>query len=78
MNNSTLSEIEQVLEQVRPLLARHNGDIEFVAFKQKSGTVLVRLKGTCCGCPLASLTLKSGVEKILRKRVPGVERVESF
>ena len=67
--------IEHVLEEIRPMLALHAGNIEFVSFEQ--GIVRVRLLGTCHGCPLSALTLKAGVEELLREKVPGVERVEA-
>lgn len=67
--------ITKALEDIRPMLARHAGDIEFVG--AKAGIVQVRFLGTCRGCPLADLTLKAGVEEMLKERVPGVERVEA-
>lgn len=67
--------IERTLEEIRPMLARHAGNIEFVGFKD--GVVKVRMLGTCHGCPLSQLTLKAGVEELLREKVPGVERVEA-
>ncbi len=67
-------QIEQALEEIRPLLAMHKGNIEFVKFEE--GTVFVRLLGTCQGCPLAGLTLKAGVEELLRSRLPEVTKVE--
>ncbi|MEK7643522.1 MAG: NifU family protein [Patescibacteria group bacterium] len=70
------SEIKKVLkEQVSPMLAFHRGDAEFVAFEE--GTVKLRLKGTCKGCPLSELTLKEGIEMILKENLNGIERVEA-
>lgn len=71
----TQQHIENVLQEIRPMLARHLGNIEFVKFED--GVVYVRLLGTCQGCPLSQLTLKSGVEEILKSRVRGVEKVEA-
>lgn len=67
--------IEQTLEEIRPMLARHLGNIEFVKFEES--TVFVRLLGTCHGCPLSQLTLKAGVEEILKSKIPEVRRVEA-
>ena len=67
--------IEQALEEIRPMLARHLGNIEFVNFE--NGVVRVRFLGTCHGCPLAQLTLKAGVEEMLRQRIPEVTSVEA-
>lgn len=68
-------QIETVLEEIRPMLARHLGNIEFVKFE--NGVVYVRLLGTCQGCPLSQLTLKAGVEEMLKSKIPGVDRVEA-
>lgn len=68
-------QIEKVLEEVRPMLARHLGNIEFVKFEE--GVVYVRLLGTCQGCPLSQLTLKAGVEEMLKSKVEGIDRVEA-
>ncbi len=67
--------IEKTLEEIRPMLALHAGNIEFVGVE--GGTVKVRLLGTCHGCPLSDLTLKAGIEELLKERVPGVESVEA-
>ncbi|KKU52541.1 MAG: hypothetical protein A3H69_03380 [Candidatus Sungbacteria bacterium RIFCSPLOWO2_02_FULL_47_9] len=69
------SEIEKALEEIRPMLAMHHGNVEFVKFD--AGTVFVRLLGTCNGCVLSQLTLKSGIEDLLRERVEGVISVEA-
>lgn len=70
-----IEQIEKTLEEIRPMLARHAGNIEFVDFID--GVVRVRFAGTCRGCPLSALTLKAGVEAHLKEKVPGVERVEA-
>lgn len=68
-------QIQQALGEIRPLLMRHLGDIELV--KIEGGTVYVRMLGMCDGCPLSQLTLKAGVEEMLKARIPAVERVEA-
>lgn len=65
--------IEQALEEIRPGLARHLGNIEFVKFE--NGVVYVRFLGTCRGCPLSQLTLKVGVEEVLKTKVQGIDSV---
>lgn len=67
--------IEQTLEELRPYIAQHLGDIQFVRFE--NGTVYVRMLGTCAHCPLSELTLKAGVEELLKSQVEGVDRVEA-
>lgn len=70
-----IKKIEQALEEIRPLLARHLGNIEFVKFAE--GIVYVRFLGTCHGCPLSQLTLKAGVEEMLKSKIPEVASVEA-
>lgn len=70
------SEIERVLEAiVRPMVAHHAGDVEFVRFED--GIVFVKLLGTCDGCPLATLTLKAGIEDVLKEHINGITGVEA-
>ncbi len=69
------SEVEKVLESVRPALQADGGDVELVDIE--GGVVKVRLKGACGGCPMATMTLKGGIEAALKERIPTVERVES-
>lgn len=77
----TTSEIEgriqAVLEaRVRPYVAGHGGDIRIARFDAATGTLWVWLDGACGGCPSARLTLKAGVEKLVREEVSEVDRVE--
>ncbi len=65
--------IKKALEEIRPRLQDDGGDVEFVSVE--NGEVRVRLKGACGGCPMAAITLKRGIERILKERVPGVESV---
>jgi len=67
--------IEAVLEEIRPALARHSGDVEFVSFEPETGHVCIRLKGTCKNCPLADMTVTLGIESVLCERLPEVSRV---
>jgi Fe-S cluster biogenesis protein NfuA len=68
-------QIEKALEEIRPMLARHLGNIEFVKFE--NNIVYVRFLGTCHGCPLSQLTLKAGVEEMLKAKIPEVASVEA-
>jgi len=67
--------VEAVLEQVRPTLQADGGDVELVDIED--GVVSVKLTGACGGCPMASMTLKNGIERILRMQVPEVKEVVS-
>ncbi|KUO53384.1 MAG: hypothetical protein APF76_09080 [Desulfitibacter sp. BRH_c19] len=64
------------LDKVRPFLQRDGGDVELVSVED-DGTVKVRLKGACGGCPMANQTLKNGIEKVLKEEVKEVKEVVS-
>ncbi|MFX4261993.1 NifU family protein [Pelotomaculum propionicicum] len=66
--------VEEVLGKVRPFLQRDGGDVELVDVSD-SGVVKVRLKGACSGCPGAKITLKQGVERMLKQEIPEVKEV---
>ena len=65
--------VEAVLKQIRPALQADGGDVELVDVDQ--GIVKVRLSGACGGCPMASLTLKNGIERVLKEKVPELKEV---
>ncbi len=67
--------IEKALTKIRAALQQDGGDIELVAIEE--GTVKVRLKGACAGCPMSQMTLANFVEAELKKAVPGVKRVQA-
>ena len=67
--------VKEVLEKIKPSLQADGGDVELV--EVKDGVVRVRLKGACAGCPMSQMTLKMGIEKILKEQIPEVESVES-
>lgn len=69
-------QIEQALEKIRPALERDGGGIELVDVEE-DGIVRVRLTGACGGCPMSQMTLKQGVERIVKQMVPEVKAVES-
>jgi Fe-S cluster biogenesis protein NfuA len=69
------SDVEKVLGKIRPALQADGGDVELVDVE--GGVVKVRLTGACGGCPMASITLKNGIEALLKEEIPSVDRVES-
>ncbi len=73
--NNIEEKIRKSLDTVRPSLQADGGDVEFKSFDAKSGTVKVALVGHCAHCPMSQLTLKEGVEAILKKEVPEVKKV---
>ena len=66
--------IRAAIDEVRPFLQADGGDVELVSISE-DGKVSVRLTGACGGCPMAQMTLKNGVERIIRERVPEVTEV---
>ncbi len=68
--------IEDALNKVRPSLQADGGDVEFVDVDE-NGVVKLRLTGACGGCPMSQMTLKMGIEKILKQNVPEIDRVDS-
>ncbi len=69
------TDVERVLGKIRPALQADGGDVELVDVEE--GVVKVRLTGACGGCPMASITLKNGIEALLKEEIPSVSRVES-
>jgi Fe-S cluster biogenesis protein NfuA len=67
-------QVEQVLEEIRPYLEAHGGDVELVAVTGE-GQVQVRLQGACSGCPMSEMTLRLGIEQVLKEAVPEVKEV---
>jgi Fe-S cluster biogenesis protein NfuA len=73
---SLREKVEAVLGAIRPRLQADGGDVELVDVDGE-GVVSVRLAGACRGCPGATMTLKMGIERILRQQVPEVKSVEA-
>jgi Fe-S cluster biogenesis protein NfuA len=65
--------VEKSLEKIRPSLRADGGDVELV--EVKDGIVKVRLTGACGGCPMSQMTLKMGIERILKKDIPEIKEV---
>ncbi len=65
--------VEAVLDKIRPQLMMDGGNVELV--EVNDGTVKVKLTGACGGCPMATITLKMGIEKILKQEIPEVKEV---
>jgi len=69
-------QIQAALDIVRPQLQADGGDAEIVEITD-DGIVKLRLKGACGGCPMSQMTLKMGIERILKEKVPAVKSVEA-
>ncbi len=68
--------VQEALNKVRPMLQADGGDVELVDV-EANGVVKVKLTGACAGCPMSQMTLKNGIERILKEQVPEVTTVES-
>ena len=69
-------EVQKAIDLVRPSLQADGGDVELVDVSD-DGVVKVRLTGACHGCPMSQMTLKMGIEKIIKSKVPDVKEVVS-
>ena len=65
--------VEKALAKIRPALQADGGDVELVGVE--GGVVKLKLKGSCAGCPMSTMTLKQGIERVLKQEVPGVKEV---
>jgi len=65
--------VEAVLAQIRPALQADGGDVELVDVSD--GVVRLKLRGACSGCPMATITLQHGIERILKQQIPEVKEV---
>ncbi len=65
--------VEKAIEKIRPMLVRDGGNVELVEIVD--GVVKVRLQGACAGCPMSQMTLKNGIERLIKEDVPEVKSV---
>ncbi|MBT3169717.1 MAG: NifU family protein [Candidatus Cloacimonetes bacterium] len=70
------AKVQEVLDKVRPALQADGGDCELVNIRE-DGVIEVRLQGACGSCPMATLTLKAGIERVLKEELPEVKEVIS-
>jgi Fe-S cluster biogenesis protein NfuA len=68
-------QVQAAIDKIRPMLKADGGDVELLDVTD--GIVKVRLQGACAGCPMSQMTLKNGIERMLKKEVPGVKSVVS-
>lgn len=73
-----ITKIKAILDEyIRPAVEGDGGAINFHSFAPDSGTVKVQLRGSCSGCPSSTVTLKAGIENLLKRMVPEVHTVEA-
>ncbi len=75
MKETVKGKVEEALKELRPQLQADGGDIELV--EVENGIVKVKMKGACAGCPMSTMTLQWGVENFLKKKIPGIVKVEA-
>jgi len=75
MSKTVEQKVQEALAEIKPQIQADGGDIDLVAVE--NGIVKVRLRGACVGCPMSALTLKQGVERIIKSKVPEVKSVEA-
>ncbi len=68
--------VQAAIEKIRPMLKADGGDVELIDVTE-AGVVQVRLQGACSGCPMSQMTLKNGIERIIKQEVPEIKSVES-
>ncbi|NLK07479.1 MAG: NifU family protein [Firmicutes bacterium] len=66
-------QVQEVLDRIRPQLQADGGDVALVDVKD--GVVSVQLQGACVGCPMSTITLKNGIERLLKQEIPSVKEV---
>jgi Fe-S cluster biogenesis protein NfuA len=67
----------EAVEAIRPALQSDGGDMRVIEVDEAEGRVDIELLGACGGCPMSTMTLKAGIERILRDRVPGLNEVRA-
>jgi Fe-S cluster biogenesis protein NfuA len=70
-------QVEKALDLIRPSLEADGGNVELVDVDEATGAVKVKLVGACGSCPMSQLTLRMGVERVLKEQVPGVVSVDA-
>ncbi|GAF99448.1 unnamed protein product [marine sediment metagenome] len=65
--------VEEALAQIRPVLQADGGDVELIDVNE--GVVSLKLKGACGSCPMATMTLQYGIERVLKEKIPEVKEV---
>jgi Fe-S cluster biogenesis protein NfuA len=68
-------QVQAAIDKIRPMLQKDGGDVELVDVQ--NGIVTVRLRGACAGCPMSQMTLKNGIEKLLKKEIPDIVAVQA-
>ena len=71
-------ELKAIINEIRPMLQTDGGDIELISVDEEKGIVKIKLKGACGGCPYAQITLKEGIERYIKEKLPWIKKVEAI
>ncbi|MDP9071372.1 MAG: NifU family protein [Actinomycetota bacterium] len=71
------AQLLEAVEAIRPALQFDGGDMQVINLDEEGGVVDIELLGACGGCPMSTMTLKAGIERILKDRVPGLNEVRA-
>jgi len=77
MAKITVEAVDKVLDEIRPALQADGGNVQVLEVSE-DGVVKLEMVGACAGCPMATMTLKAGIERILFERIPDIVGVEAF
>jgi Fe-S cluster biogenesis protein NfuA len=77
MEGDIRARVESCIDEIRPKIQNDGGDIEIVEIDLVQGILRVRLMGLCSACKFSSITLRGGLERVLRQRVPEIQKVEN-
>ncbi len=77
IDNKDIERMMQVVESLRAPLQADGGDLEFVRFEEDTSVLEVRFLGNCSACPLAIMTLRAGIERVILRELPFIRRVEA-
>jgi Fe-S cluster biogenesis protein NfuA len=70
------TQVEAILDKIRPAIQSDGGDVELINIREDK-VIEVRLQGACKGCPMSTLTLKAGIERVIKEEIPEVKEVIS-
>lgn len=77
MAKITVEAVQEVLDEIRPALQADGGNVELLEVSE-DGIVKLEMVGACAGCPMATITLRAGIERLLFERIPDIVGVEAF
>jgi len=77
MSKISVDAVQEVLDEIRPALQADGGNVELLEVSE-DGIVKLEMVGACAGCPMATMTLKAGIERILFERIPDLVGVQAF